>query len=75
MTFPAAGKVVGAVTAAQVDIGYVAFDRVRGAGMLQTPPYVIIEGAYLVRKESPIQSNAEADRAGNRIATAPSRAS
>ena len=35
--------------------------------MLQTPPYVVIEGAYLVRDESPIKTNAEVDRAGNRI--------
>ncbi|MDW5444446.1 ABC transporter substrate-binding protein [Polaromonas sp. SM01] len=67
VTFPAAGKVVEAVTAAQVDIGFVAIDPVRGAGMLQTPPYLVIEGAYLVRNESPIKSNAEVDRAGNRI--------
>ncbi len=68
ITFEAAGKVVEAVKAAQVDIAFVAIDPVRGADMLQTPPYVIIEGAYLVRNESPIKSNAEADRAGNRIA-------
>jgi polar amino acid transport system substrate-binding protein len=29
---------------------------------------VIIEGAYLVRQNSPIRSNAEVDRAGHRIA-------
>ena len=68
ITFSAAGKVVEAVKAAQVDIGFVAIDPERGADMLQTPPYVIIEGAYLVRKDSPIQSNAEVDRGGNRIA-------
>ncbi len=68
ITFDAAGKVVEAVKAAQVDIAFVAIDPVRGADMLQTPPYVIIEGAYLVRNESPIKNNAEVDRAGNRIA-------
>ncbi|MDP2819517.1 MAG: ABC transporter substrate-binding protein [Polaromonas sp.] len=67
VTFQAAGKVVEAVTAAQVDIGFVAIDPVRGAGMAQTPPYVIIEGAYLVKNSSPIKSNAEVDRPGNRI--------
>lgn len=67
VTFPAAGKVVEAVTAAQVDIGFVAIDPVRGAGMAQTAPYVIIEGAYLVKNDSPIKSNAEVDRPGNRI--------
>lgn len=65
--FSSAGKVVEAVKAAQVDIAFVAIDPVRGADMLQTPPYVIIEGAYLVRSDSPIKSNAEVDRAGNRI--------
>ena len=68
ITFNAAGKVVEAVKAAQVDIAFVAIDPVRGADMLQTPPYVIIEGAYLVRNESPIRTNADVDRSGNRIA-------
>lgn len=67
VTFPAAGKVVEAVTAAQVDIGFVAIDPVRGAGMLQTSPYVIIEGAYLVKNTSLIKSNDEVDRPGTRI--------
>ncbi len=66
--FNAAGKAVDAVKTAQVDIAFVAIDPVRGADMLQTPPYVIIEGAYLVRNDSPIKSNAEVDRPGNRIA-------
>jgi polar amino acid transport system substrate-binding protein len=66
--FTAAGKVVEAVTAAQVDIGFVAIDPVRGAGMLQTSPYVEIEGAYLVRNDSPINRNEEVDRTGNRVA-------
>ena len=68
VTFEAAGKVVDAVKAAQVDIAFVAIDPVRGADMLQTPPYVIIEGAYLVRNDSAIKNNAEVDRVGNRIA-------
>ena len=68
ITFNAAGKVVEAVKAAQVDIAFVAIDSVRGADMLQTTPYVIIEGAYLVKNDSPIKSNAEVDRTGNRIA-------
>ena len=66
--FAAAAKVVEAVKDAQVDVGFVAIDPVRGADMLQTPAYVVIEGAYLVRDTSPIKSNAEVDRVGNRIA-------
>ena len=65
--FSAAGKVVEAVKETQVDVGFVAIDPVRGADMLQTSAYVVIEGAYLVQDGSPIKSNAEVDRAGNRI--------
>lgn len=66
--FDAAGKAVEAVKGTQVDVAFVAIDPVRGADMLQTPPYVIIEGAYLVRDGSPIKTNADVDRPGNRIA-------
>ncbi len=70
VTFTSAGRVVEAVTAAQVDIAFVAVDPVRGAGMGQTPPYVVIEGAYLVKYDSSIRSNAEVDRANNRVIVA-----
>jgi polar amino acid transport system substrate-binding protein len=65
--FRAAGKVVEAARAAQVDIAFVAIDPVRGGDMAQTPAYVQIEGAYMVPSASPIKTNAEVDRAGNRI--------
>jgi polar amino acid transport system substrate-binding protein len=67
VTFNSAGKVVEAVRDAQVDIAFVAIDPVRGAEMLQTPAYVIIEGAYLVRNDSPLQRNEEVDQAANRV--------
>ena len=67
VTFAAAGRVVEALKNAQVDIGFVAIDPVRGADVLQTPPYVIIEGAYLVRDDSPIRRNEDVDRSGNRV--------
>lgn len=67
VSFAAAGKVVEGIKDARVDVGFVAIDPVRGADMLQTPAYVVIEGAYLVRDSSPIKNNAEVDRAGNRI--------
>lgn len=66
--FDAAGKAVEAIKTAQADIAFVAIDPVRGADILQTLPYVIIEGAYLVRQDSLIKTNAEVDRPGNRIA-------
>jgi len=68
MPFNAAGDVVGALKARSVDLGFVAIDPVRGADVDYTAPYVIIEGAYLVRGDSPLRSNDEVDRAGTRIA-------
>lgn len=68
VTFDAAGKVVAAARSGAWDIAFVAIDPARGQDMLQTSPYVIIEGAYLVRADSSMQSNADVDREGVRIA-------
>jgi len=67
VTFDAAGKVVEAVQARPVDLAFVAIDPVRAADMEYTAPYVIIEGAYLVRNASALQRNEDVDRAGTRI--------
>ncbi len=64
VVFDAAGKSVDAVTAEQADIGFFAIDPLRGAGISFTAPYVLIEGAYLVREDSPIQDNAQVDHPG-----------
>ena len=66
--FSAAGQVVDAVKAGQVDIAFVAIDPVRAADMDYSAPYLIIEGAYLVRQGSALQHNAEVDRPGTRVA-------
>ncbi len=70
VTFSAAGKVVEAVKAAQVDIAFVAVDPVRGADMAQTAAYIEIEGAYAVRQDSKLTHNEHVDAAGNRIMVA-----
>ncbi|MBT2325662.1 ABC transporter substrate-binding protein [Variovorax paradoxus] len=67
VVFDAAGKSVDAVKAEQADIGFFAIDPLRGEGIRFTAPYVLIEGAYLVRQNSPLTDNAEVDRAGRRI--------
>lgn len=67
VTFNSAGLVVEAVKARQVDLAFVAIDPVRAADMEYTAPYVIIEGAYLVRNASTLQRNEDVDRAGTRI--------
>lgn len=68
MTFEAAGKVVEAARSGAWDVAFVAIDPARGQDMLQTPPYVVIEGAYLVRAESAMQRNEDVDREGVRVA-------
>jgi polar amino acid transport system substrate-binding protein len=68
VTFTSAGSVVEAVKARAVDLAFVAIDPVRAADMEYTAPYVIIEGAYLVRNASALQRNDEVDRAGTRVA-------
>lgn len=67
VVFDAAGKSVEAVRAEQADIGFFAIDPLRGEGIAFTPPYVLIEGSYLVPEKSPILSNEEVDRPGTRV--------
>jgi polar amino acid transport system substrate-binding protein len=65
--YTAAGKVVEAATLNEWDIAFVAVDPVRGADIIQTAPYVVIEGAYMVATGSPIMRNEEVDGEGVRI--------
>lgn len=67
VAFQSAGSVVEAVKARQVDLAFVAIDPVRAADMEYTAPYVIIEGAYLVRNDSALQRNEDVDRPGTRV--------
>lgn len=67
VVFEAAGKSVAAVTAEHADVGFFAVDPVRGAGLHFTAPYVLIEGAYLVRETSPLTRNEEVDAAGRTV--------
>lgn len=65
--FDSAGKSVQAVTNDEADIGFFAVDPLRGEGIHFTAPYVLIEGAYLVREDSPLRDNADVDQAGHRV--------
>ena len=59
---------MAAVTAGQADIGFFAINPQRaGGGILFTAPCVLIEGADLVRQDSPLTDNAQGDRPGTRI--------
>ena len=62
-----AAKSVETVTQGQADIGFFAIDPVRGKGISFTPPYVLIEGSYLVKKDSPLVANAQVDQAKHTV--------
>ena len=66
--FDAAGKSADALRNDLVDVGFVAIDPARSEGIAFTAPYVLIEGCYLVRQDSPIVANDQVDRPGIRVA-------
>ena len=68
IAYDAAGKVFDAAKSAAWDVAFLAIDPVRAAEIDFTPPYVLIEGTYLVRKDSPIRSIEDVDREGVRVA-------
>jgi polar amino acid transport system substrate-binding protein len=68
VVFDAAGKSVEAVSDERADFGFFAVDPKRGETIAFTAPYVLIEGFYLVRADSPIRANADVDQPHNRVA-------
>jgi polar amino acid transport system substrate-binding protein len=67
LVFASAGESVEAVRTRKADLGFFAIDPKRGEGIAFTAPYVLIEGAYLVKDASALRSNDEVDRAGTRV--------
>ena len=65
--FPAATKSVDAVTGGVADVGFFAIDPLRGAEIAFTDAYILIEGAYLVREDSPCRANEDVDRPGTTV--------
>src|SRR5207247_8541047 len=68
IAYEAAGKVTDAVNTGAWDIAFVAIDPARATQIAFTPPYVVIEGTYLVAADSPLRAIADVDREGVRIA-------
>ncbi len=68
VTVTSAGQAVETLKAGRVDVGFFAIDPARGVDTAFTGPYVQIEGAYLVKNESPLRANEEVDRDGIRVA-------
>ncbi|WP_260854613.1 ABC transporter substrate-binding protein [Paraburkholderia sp. BCC1884] len=63
-----AGASVENVDRDQADIGFFAIDPKRGQEIAFTRPYVLIEGFYLVRANSPITTNEQVDQPGVTVA-------
>ncbi|WP_020656867.1 ABC transporter substrate-binding protein [Massilia niastensis] len=63
----AAGKSVDVMVGENADIGFFAIDPLRGEHIAFTAAYVLIEGCYLVKEDSPIRANGQVDHAGNRV--------
>jgi len=67
VTAETAAQSVEAVRSGQADVGFFAVDPARGEVIRFTPPYLLIEGGYLVRVESPLRDNSEVDRPGRTV--------
>jgi polar amino acid transport system substrate-binding protein len=65
--FDAAGKTFEALKAGSLDIVFLAIEPVRAAEIAFSPPYVIIEGVYLVPNDSTLKTVADVDREGVRV--------
>ncbi|WP_353132134.1 ABC transporter substrate-binding protein [Limnohabitans sp.] len=67
VVFEAASKSVEAVSGETADVGFFAIDPLRGAAIAFTAPYVLIEGGYMVKQDSPLQSNEQVDQAQHTV--------
>ncbi|HXZ10372.1 MAG TPA: transporter substrate-binding domain-containing protein, partial [Paraburkholderia sp.] len=68
VVFATAGKSVEAINEERADFGFFAIDPLRGEKIAFTAPYVLIEGFYLVRDDSPVKTNADVDQPHNLVA-------
>ncbi|HEY6257542.1 MAG TPA: transporter substrate-binding domain-containing protein [Xanthobacteraceae bacterium] len=68
--FASAGRVTDALASGAWDVAFLANEPARAAMIDFTAPYVLIEGTYMVPIDSPLQTIADVDRAGVRIAVA-----
>ncbi len=65
--YTAAGKVFDGATKNEWDIGFIAIEPVRSAEVDFSPPYLLIQGAYLVQKDLPLKDVAAVDAPGIKI--------
>jgi len=63
----AAGKAFEALSSGNVDIAFIAIEPARSSQIDFSPPYVLIQGTYLVLKDSPLKDVGDVDKDGVRI--------
>ncbi|HXZ47904.1 MAG TPA: ABC transporter substrate-binding protein [Usitatibacter sp.] len=68
VTFDTAGKMADAAREGAWDVAFLASDPARAAEIAFSAPYVLIEGTYMVRRDSPLRTVADVDREGVRVA-------
>ncbi|WPB87248.1 transporter substrate-binding domain-containing protein [Sediminicoccus rosea] len=68
ITVASPGRSLELLRGEEGDIGFFAVDSTRGQGVDLTPPFIEVEGTFLVREHSPITTNEEVDQRGIRIA-------
>src|SRR3954452_23427136 len=62
--FEAAGKVFEAAKTGTWDVAFLAVDPARAEDISFSAPYLVIDGTYLVPKDSPIHAVQDADKEG-----------
>lgn len=65
--FKAAGQSFAAMGKGNLDLAFFAIEPKRAAEVTFSPPYAIIDGAYMVAKDSPLNTPADVDRPGIRV--------
>ena len=67
VVFDTAGQSVQALSEERADFGFFAVDPLRGETIAFTAPYVLIEGFYLVRQDSTINTHDDVDQPAIRV--------
>jgi polar amino acid transport system substrate-binding protein len=67
ITYPSAGKTFAGAKANEWDVAFFALDPLRGQEVEFTAPYLLIQGTYLVKKDSKLQTAKDADQPGIKI--------
>lgn len=74
VVYPTVAYMVEAATAGAWDVAFLAVDPARMVDMVFTPPYMEVENTYLVPPGSAIQTMADVDQPGMRVAVQQSNA-